>query len=278
MPKPLNLGKKEKEMKTITAGLVMTSVCLIVISLVLTEQSSAKTDPKNAVAIWLLNGIEGGIVKDSSQNQIDGQTLGNPKLAEGKFGKALELNGSADYVSCGDNARSNLTSAITVVGWMKTTSISRWNVIAAKEIWDQKKGWILYINTSAKPSFAVSSVEVAGATSIALNTWYHFAGVVDDNGSVKLYINGEQDGTGNSKLTSADIDLRIGSRHPNAGGAGIVDPFPGTIDEVAIFDVAMTQDDIKSIMTDGLEKSINLMSVFLSGKLTNTWGEIKTKR
>ncbi|MDQ1316751.1 MAG: hypothetical protein QG588_400, partial [Candidatus Poribacteria bacterium] len=84
----------------------MTSVCLIVISLVLTEQSSAKTDPKNAVAIWLLNGIEGGIVKDSSQNQIDGQTLGNPKLAEGKFGKALELNGSTDYVSCGDNARS----------------------------------------------------------------------------------------------------------------------------------------------------------------------------
>jgi len=245
---------------------------------VLTEQSSAKIDPKNAVAIWLLNGIEGGIVKDSSQNQIDGQTLGNPKLAEGKFGKALELNGSADYVSCGNNARSNLTAAITVVGWMKTMGISRWNVIAAKEIWDQKKGWILYIDTGTKPAFSVSSIVVMGATSIALNTWYHFAGVVDDNGSVKLYINGEQDGSGNSKLTSADIDLRIGARHPNAGGAGIIDPFPGTIDEVAIFDVAMAKDDIKSIMTDGLEKSINLMSVSPSDKLTDTWGEIKTKR
>jgi len=264
-------------MKIIIARLVIACVCLIAISLVLAGQSSAKIDPKNTVAIWLLNGIEGNVVKDSSQNRIDGQSLGNPKLADGKFGKALEFNGSTDYVSCGNDAHTNLTSAITVVGWMKTTGIVRWNIIAAKEIWDQKKGWILYINTSAKPSFAVSSVEVAGATSIAPNTWYHFAGVVDSNGSVKLYINGEQDGSGSSKLSSADIDLRIGSRHPNAGGAGIVDAFPGIIDEVAVFDINMTQDDIKSIMTNGLEKSVNLVAVSPSGKLADTWGKIKTK-
>ncbi|MEK7398296.1 MAG: LamG domain-containing protein [Candidatus Poribacteria bacterium] len=189
----------------------------------------------------------------------------------------MEFNGSSGYVSFGNDAGSKLNDSITVVAWMKTTSITRWNVVAAKEIWDQKKGWIFYINTGTKPSFAVSSVEVAGATSIALNIWYHFAGTVDGNGSVKLYINGEQDGSGSSKLSSADIDLRIGSRHTNAGGAGIVDPFPGTIDEVAIFNFAMTKDDVKSVMTDGLEKSISLIAVFPLDKLANTWGKIKTR-
>ena len=264
-------------MKNVTARLVIVFVCLISINLILTGQSSAKVDPKTVVAVWLLNGIEGDVIKDSSQNKIDGQALSSPKLAEGKFSKALELNGSSSYVSFGDNAGLNLNDSITVVAWMKTTSISRWNVVAAKEIWAQQKGWILYIDTGTKPAFSVSSIVVMGATSIALNTWYHFAGTVDGNGSVKLYVNGEQDGSGSSKLSSADIDLRIGSRHPNAGGAGITDPFPGTIDEVAIFNVAMTKDDVKSIMTDGLEKSFNLADVSPSSKLTNTWGKIKTK-
>ena len=88
---------------------------------------------------------------------------------------------------------------------------------------------------NTRPAFSVSSTIIEGPTAVATNKWYHLAGVADSSGSVKLYLNGEQDGSGNSKLTHADIDLRIGARHPNAGGAGIVDPFPGILDEVAIF-------------------------------------------
>ncbi len=252
-------------------------VSLMLISLMFTSISDAKIDPKTVIGIWLFDEIKGDVAKDSSQNRVDGKILGNSKLDEGKFGKALELNGSTNYVDCGNDALLNLTDAITVVGWMTTTGIARWNVIAAKEIWDSKAGWVLYIGTNTRPAFSVSSTIIEGPTAIATNEWYHLAGVADSKGNVTLYVNGEQDNSGNSKLTSADIDLRIGARHTNPGGAAIVDAFPGSIDEVAIFNAALTNDDIKSIMTDGLENTTGIAAVSHAGKLAKTWGAIKAQ-
>jgi len=243
-----------------------------------TAQGNAEIAPKTIVGMWLFDGNEGDVAKDTSQNGVDGKILGNPtKRGDGKFGKALELNGSNNYVDCGNDAILNLTDAITVVSWMTTSNIARWNVIAAQEIWDSKAGWILYIGTNTRPAFSVSSTIIEGPTAVATNKWYHLAGVADSSGSIKLYLNGEQDGSGNSKLTHADIDLRIGARHPNAGGAGIVDAFPGSIDEVAIFNAALTKDDIDSIMNNGLEKATGRTAVSPSSKLATIWSAIKNQ-
>jgi hypothetical protein len=49
----------------------------------------------------------------------------------------------------------------------------------------------------------------------------------------------------------------------------------GTIDEVALFNVALDGDAIASIMNKGLEGAL---AVSPSGKLTTAWGAIKTYR
>ena len=46
----------------------------------------------------------------------------------------------------------------------------------------------------------------------------------------------------------------------------------GIIDEVVIFNVALTADDLQSIMTQGLAAAT---AVELRGKLAITWGAIK---
>jgi hypothetical protein len=46
----------------------------------------------------------------------------------------------------------------------------------------------------------------------------------------------------------------------------------GLIDEVGIFNVALTEDDIKDIMNKGLE---GVTAVSPSGKLTTTWADMK---
>ena len=46
-----------------------------------------------------------------------------------------------------------------------------------------------------------------------------------------------------------------------------------SIDEVGIFNVALTQADINAIMTRGLEDAL---SVSPSSKLATKWGDIKT--
>ena len=55
------------------------------------------------------------------------------------------------------------------------------------------------------------------------------------------------------------------------GGAGW--DFTGVIDEVGVFDVALTEDDINGIMKDGLSQA----AVSPSGKLTTTWSSVKSK-
>ena len=132
-------------------------ISLIFIILIFTLQSYAKIDPKTVVSMWLFDD-KSNLAKDSSPNKVDGKILGAPQLGEGKFDQALKLNGSNDYISCEDEAHLNLTDAITVVGWMTTTNIARWNVIAAKEIWDSKAGWILYVPDSTGSSFACGEI------------------------------------------------------------------------------------------------------------------------
>jgi len=49
----------------------------------------------------------------------------------------------------------------------------------------------------------------------------------------------------------------------------------GLIDEVAFFNVALTEDDINEIMDKGLAKTV-VQDVDVRGKLTTTWGGIKS--
>jgi hypothetical protein len=66
-----------------------------------------------------------------------------------------------------------------------------------------------------------------------------------------------------------DHRFRIG-RHDQHGGL-----YKGLIDEVALFKAALTPDDVKRIMTRGLERALGMTIVSPSGKLAATWASIK---
>ena len=51
--------------------------------------------------------------------------------------------------------------------------------------------------------------------------------------------------------------------------------FGGVIDEVALFDVALTAEEIKRIAENGLERGIGLTAVEPPSKLAATWGMLK---
>ncbi len=53
--------------------------------------------------------------------------------------------------------------------------------------------------------------------------------------------------------------------------------FPGLIDEVGIFNVALQEEDIKLIMEEGLEKALGGVSVEPRVGLAVTWGELKIR-
>jgi hypothetical protein len=87
-----------------------------------------------------------------------------------------------------------------------------------------------------------------------------------------MYINGTQVGADkpltNLVLSDTSMDLTIGS-------AGTNWHFRGLIDEVAILKVGLEEEEIQTIMNEGLEKSSGLTAVLPSDKLTTTWGDVK---
>jgi hypothetical protein len=56
-------------------------------------------------------------------------------------------------------------------------------------------------------------------------------------------------------------------------GGGKLWPLKGIVDDVGVFNKALSADDIKNIMNDGLSSTLAVVSSL--GKLTTTWAEIK---
>ena len=103
-------------------------------------------------------------------------------------------------------------------------------------------GFGLQIDTGNFVNFGLRSTgNYDGATALALNTWYHVAGVKPAGSASFIYVNGVQDGTSSSPTTilSSPTTMRIGygpGRNPA--------PFDGSIAVVQIYNIALSADEI----------------------------------
>ena len=52
--------------------------------------------------------------------------------------------------------------------------------------------------------------------------------------------------------------------------------YKGLIDEVIVFEVALTQEDVKDTMNRGIEAALGGAAVSFAGKLASNWGAIKS--
>jgi hypothetical protein len=264
---------------------------LIVISLMFVGRSAAIIDPETCAGIWLFNDGKGDTAKDSSGNKNDGMLKNGQKWVEGKFGKALQFDG-VNYVDCGNGASLDLTKEITVMAWVQFDGLDYKNstgkllTIAAKGYPDalapHAGWWFSYDNRNNGQGFPYTCFgnknggwAGGGNTFSGYNSvfddgkWYHLAITVGKS-IAALYIDGIQLGADKPLV---NLVLSDTSKNLTIGSAGTSWYFDGIIDEVAVFNVALTENDIGSIMTKGLE-AIGT-AVFPSGKLTTTWAEIK---
>ncbi len=98
--------------------------------------------------------------------------------------------------------------------------------------------------------------------------WHHIAATYDGEEMI-AYGNGEP--FGNNK---ASFKLSCTTNVPLYVGGGVDRPqyvFDGALDEVAVFNRALSQNEVKNAM-DGLK-----LSVGVAGHLTATWGRIKAE-
>ncbi len=204
------------------------------------------------VGYWKFNEGSGNVAYDLSDYTNEGTINGEPKWVVGKIGAALEFDGSDDYVDCGNDTSLNINDKITVMAWVKTTSTAHGYFVSKGTAWDEIGHYAIGQEYNDPLTF---QLEIAGSggtveldSNIAVNDgqWHHIVGVYDDP-VVKVYVDGVEEGTmtGASSLTGSTAgDLTIGQR----GGGNIIS---GIIDEVRIYNRALTEPEILAAMEGG---------------------------
>jgi len=262
----------EIEMKKVLVIVSLFSVSLMVAGLIFSGQCYSKIDLETVVGLWLLDDGKGNIAKDFSPNGNNASFNGNPEWVAGKFDKAISFDGIDDYLSVEDSDSLDVGGeAITLLAWIRGDDWpASWNHVIRKTP-ENPRIYILGVHSTGLPfTFLKTDVQqysdIQGTKPLPTKAWIHLA-MIYNGEEIAIYVNGEADVAmpASGVIEASDGELRIGRGAP--GGY-----FTGIIDEVGIFRVALSQDEIKAIMNNGL-------SVFLpvkpQGKLTNTWGSIK---
>jgi regulation of enolase protein 1 (concanavalin A-like superfamily) len=229
-------------------------VPFFLIGLVLT--CSAKAD---LVAWWKFDGN----FEDSSGNNHHGTAVGTPTFAVGQYGQALSLSGSSQYLNCGQGITSaTLGDGGTLTGYTMTFWVNRAAAGDHKVCGDiDNGGWTngggikaaIYNNRlevdmrdSDQRYFSREDATAPLGTQMTTNTWYHIAVVFDDAGNtMTIYLDGVVDRllTVTQGMAASTHDWYIGADTPNAGRY-----FNGLIDDLRLYDSALSQADVLNVM------------------------------
>jgi Concanavalin A-like lectin/glucanases superfamily/Domain of unknown function (DUF1929)/Bacterial Ig domain/Glyoxal oxidase N-terminus/Fibronectin type III domain len=207
------------------------------------------------VAAYSFDEGSGTNANDGSGNSLTATVTNTTWTGTAKFGTALAFNGNNSWVSVPDFGALDLTSGMTLEAWVYPTALGAgvWRNVLIKE---RSGGEIfnLYANadTNAPALFVVQdpkvgSIGLRGTSPLPLNTWSHLAATYD-NVTLRLYVNGvvvaSRSLTG--PLLPSTGPVRVG------GNSVWGEFFQGSIDEVRIYNRALTQTQIQTDMTTPL--------------------------
>jgi hypothetical protein len=169
----------------------------------------------------------------------------------GKFNYGLEFDGVSDYVDCGNDNSLSITKEMTVDFWIKINSYTpsgSWPNIVGKGN-ENSNGWRIYQEQNSKKLVFAYNDGTTGhfilhtGDELQLNEWYHIAVTFSlSQGIAKIYINGVQ------YKDSNDIYEIKGNTDSLFIGGGV---FNGAIDEVRIYNRALSQAEIQADMNSG---------------------------
>jgi len=208
------------------------------------------------IGYWKFDEGSGTTAYDSSGNGNSGTLLNNPTWAVGRFGSSLQFsyagNGttSGTYVSLPASSTLNSFNSsqqLTVTAWVNpTTSNCNQPIAAAKTNQQGTYRGFTFDLINMVPTFYANTSGTAASSSVSTSQWSHVAATYN-NGNVVVYVNGVQAGSssGNPSIATSS-DLVIGLDTYIFVCPGSYGYFNGKIDEVKIFNRALTSNEVQS--------------------------------
>ena len=267
--------------------LVLSIAFLVVASIFVS--SSYAVDKENIVGAWLFDEGSGKIVRDASGNKHDGEIKGSKIewAVNGKFGNALRFFGDpkdpkdADCVVSIPHKDSLNLTAWSITAWIKVT-LTLYPGILNKDDGNFSRNYALWLNDAkgaVEPQFTSGGpkqFQTASGGNVFDDKWHHVAGTYDMK-SLRAYVDGvsvaEVAFTGKPDTNSDPII--IGNETPKYN---FPVPLNGLLDDVGLFNVGLTESEIKDIMTSGLAKRFGISAaVSASGNLATIWAHLKVQ-
>lgn len=197
------------------------------------------------VSYWRLGEASGTVVdsKSAHNGTVTGATYGTTGLLTGDADKALSFTADTQKVAVANHADFQLTGGVTIEAWIRISSAAANMPIVECRKSDGTLGYVL--ETTSSDGLQLScALNGAGGQSVAgtgytANTIWHVVGTYD-NAFLRIYQNGvqnafnAQDWTGFPLATPSGVVVEIG-HFPHS-----TESFRGVIDEVAIYNVALS--------------------------------------
>jgi glucose/arabinose dehydrogenase len=202
----------------------------------------------------------GTTAADASGHGVTGTLTYGPTWTIGKYGTAVNLDGSDDYVNLGNPPALQVTGSMTISAWIyaagfppddaaivskRSTAAIGYQLDTTVDRGSRTVGFKLSTNSGGEMSRY-------GATVLQTSGWYHVTGVYNASArTLDVYVNGQLDngalvGTVTSSQQNSAANVNIGRRA--SGGY----QFNGRIDDVRIYDRGLSQAEIQSDMNTAL--------------------------
>jgi beta-glucanase (GH16 family) len=210
---------------------------------------------KECIGRWTLDEAAGTIAADSSGKGKNGTLTGGMTFAanrvNGNLGTAVSFDGVDDYIDLPDGF-DEFDNGFTVTLWAKPTAVK--NYARFIELGNGESSDNIYLSREAATNglrfkaYGGSSSDgaVIATNAIELDRWQFLAATIDTSGNVTLYKNGAAIKTGTSTWPWG---LTRTQNYLGKSNWAADEYYQGALDEVRVYDYAMTAAEIQSVFT-----------------------------
>ncbi|MBN2708520.1 MAG: LamG domain-containing protein [Calditrichaceae bacterium] len=195
-----------------------------------------------------------GNADDESGNGLHGIVSGSVLTLDrlGNENSAYQFDGIDDVITIYDNTLLDITNDVTIMAWFKIHSKKTGQGIISKVNTNSRSPWDILIEEKlifqGANAYRDDAFDITFPDTIESDQWIYVAGTAKD-GMAKFYVNGiiTDSATYSGDLWNNDYDVYIGTRWTHQE----VHFFNGCIDEVRIYNRALSGDEIDLLYHEG---------------------------
>lgn len=266
----------------------MIRILFIFIALLLVTTYATAGLDEGLVFYFTFDQVKGKKILDASGNRLDADVIANTNFVKGRYGNGIHIAAEPEGDDCIHVPADDLLKIegeITMTAWVYhedwEIAWGSWLDKGSQDRIDRKLSYSMGFFEAHIPFRGPKIGMILGTVQgswksittgpMKNKNWHHIAGTYDGS-SLRIYLDGiilseSENVFGFGFMGTNDSELRIGCAvgHPRYTFRN------GSIDEVALWRRALSQDEIKTAMQD-------IFEVSPKDKTATTWGDIKQRK